>query len=139
MVEKIIDTFNLTAFVDINLYKQLIRDTIDFSKIRRSAEMLRIASTNWKLGNVDIFGNKDMTDELGFEIIRGSSAIPGFFPPAMIDGVRHVDAGVLLTTPLSPAVKAGADTLHVVFLDPKVSNIPVDRRRAPWASFPGST
>lgn len=126
LVQRILNSFNLSAFVDIDRYRQLIRETIDFAKIRQSDKALRITSTNWKTGGLDCYGNTDMTEDLGFDIIRGSSAIPGVFPPAIIDGVRHVDSGVLLTTPLSGAIDAGGDTLHVIFLDPEVRNIPDD-------------
>lgn len=133
--QRILNSFNLTAFVDIERYKQLIRETIDFGRIRQSDTVLRVASTNWKTGRLNIFGNEDMTEDIGFEIIRGSSAIPGFFPPAIINGVRYVDAGLLLTTPLSPAIRAGADTLHIIFLDPRVEDIPVDRLQSTLSIF----
>jgi hypothetical protein len=37
--------------------------------------------------------------------------------------VPYVDGGVLLNTPLKPAIDAGASTVHVIFLDPLVKNI----------------
>jgi hypothetical protein len=66
-----------------------------------------------------------MTDEHGRLILMGSAALPGFFPPVNIGGEVYVDAGVLGYTRLAPALDAGADTLHVIYLDPDVENIPV--------------
>ena len=122
-----LDLFALTSFVSVEPFKQTIRETIDLAAIRQSDKVAKVATTNWETGRVNIYENSDMTDDRGRHIIRGSAAIPGFFPPVPIDGQLHVDGGVLMTTPLSPAIGAGADTLHIIFLDPKVENIPIER------------
>jgi predicted acylesterase/phospholipase RssA len=54
-----------------------------------------------------------------------SSAIPGFFSPSPIGAQLFVDGGVLENTPLNPAIDAGADALHVIYLDPDVDKIPI--------------
>jgi hypothetical protein len=38
-----------------------------------------------------------------------------------------VDGGAVMNTPLSCAITAGATTLHVIYLDPDVANIPLHR------------
>ena len=40
-----------------------------------------------------------------------------------------VDGGVLMNTPLSPAIRAGATELHVVYLDPEIRRIPLGERQ----------
>ncbi|HEX6861550.1 MAG TPA: patatin-like phospholipase family protein, partial [Thermoanaerobaculia bacterium] len=75
-------------------------------------------------GALDIFHNLDMTDRLGPAILMASSAIPGIFPPVTIGAEPHVDGGVLMNTPLKLATDAGADILHVIYLDPQVRAIP---------------
>ena len=62
-----------------------------------------------------------MTDELGPRAILASAAIPGFFPPTEVGAQPFVDGGVVLNTPLVPAIEAGADILHVIYMDPDVS------------------
>ena len=54
------------------------------------------------------------------------SSIPGFWPPAEIGAQPFVDGGVLMNTPLKLAIDAGADTLHVIHLDPQVKDIPIE-------------
>jgi predicted acylesterase/phospholipase RssA len=65
-----------------------------------------------------------MSDKLGPRAILASAAIPGFFPPTEVGAQPFVDGGVVLNTPLVPAIDAGADVLHVIYMDPDVSNIP---------------
>ena len=93
--------------------------------IRESDIKLRIISTNWDTGVVRIFENWDMTDQLTDSIVLSSTAMPGVFPGVVMDGDTYVDGGVVMNTPLLPALQAGADTLHLIYLDPSVGSIPV--------------
>jgi predicted acylesterase/phospholipase RssA len=93
--------------------------------IRESEVKLRVAATDWSKGTVKIFTNIDITDDYAVRFILASTAIPGLFPPVFIDGDWYVDGGLVLNTPLLPAMRAGAATLHVIYLDPSVSSIPV--------------
>jgi NTE family protein len=68
-----------------------------------------------------------MRDEVGHLAIMASTSIPGVFPPIEIGGDPYVDGGILLNTPLKPAIEAGGETLHVIYLDPDVKNIPLRR------------
>jgi predicted acylesterase/phospholipase RssA len=67
-----------------------------------------------------------MTDDYADRFILASTAIPGIFPPVIIEGDSYVDGGLIMNTPLLPALRAGAATLHVVYLDPAVKAIPID-------------
>jgi predicted acylesterase/phospholipase RssA len=98
---------------------------LDFARIRSSRHGLRIISTNWQSGELRTFDNKDMTDEMGPLIIAASSAIPGFLRPVLIGAEPHVDGGVLMNTPLTPAIQAGASELHVIYIDPRVYTVPL--------------
>jgi predicted acylesterase/phospholipase RssA len=65
-----------------------------------------------------------MTEERGPLIVMGSSALPGIFPVVEVPPLT-VDGGVVMNTPLSPAIRAGATQMHVVYLDPEVSQVPL--------------
>ncbi len=124
--ERIANLFDFSVFVSTEPWHQAIRDTINFSSIRRcDTRMLRIFGTNWATGTLRIFRNHDMTDNLGPLAILASSAIPGIFPPVNVGAEPFVDGGVLMNTPLRPALDEGADVLHVVYLDPDVAAIPL--------------
>jgi NTE family protein len=48
------------------------------------------------------------------EVLYASACIPGLFPPAVLDGTRHVDGGVLEPAPIPRAVSLGATTIYVL-------------------------
>ncbi|HET6873895.1 MAG TPA: patatin-like phospholipase family protein [Acidimicrobiales bacterium] len=48
------------------------------------------------------------------EILYASACLPGLFPPAVLDGHRHVDGGVLEPVPIGRAVDLDASTVYVL-------------------------
>lgn len=125
--ERALQLFDMSAFISTEPLRQNIKKIIQFECIRRSDKLLRVAATDWNTGEIKVFENRDMTDELGPQIMQASAAIPGIFPPVKIAGDTYIDGGVVMTTPLKPAIKAGATTLHVIYLDPDVGTIPIRR------------
>ncbi|MGH8067239.1 MAG: patatin-like phospholipase family protein [Candidatus Entotheonellia bacterium] len=125
LLQRVTELFNFASFVSPQPMAQTLRETIRFADIRRAEKVLRIAATNWETGQLRTYSNQDMTDQLGPLVIMASAAIPGFFPPVEIGSQSFVDGGVLMNTPLPLAIAAGADTLHVIYLDPRIENIPL--------------
>lgn len=123
--ERSLNLFNIGSFVSRERYLKLIERNIGFEKIRNSATALRVIATNWDAGVLEAFPNEAMTDEIGASMIAASGALPGFFSPVRIGGTAYVDAAVLGYTSLAPAIDAGADVLHVIYVDPDVKNIPI--------------
>lgn len=125
--ERITKFFDFSAFVSTEPWEQTIRRTINFASIRaEETRRLAVFATNWATGDLRVFDNHDMTGQIGPRVIRASSAIPGIFPQVQVGAEPYVDGGVLLNTPLLPALEAGADVLHVIYLDPDISAIPLD-------------
>ncbi|HBL28193.1 MAG TPA: hypothetical protein DD490_15270 [Acidobacteria bacterium] len=114
---------DFSAALDTQPYDTLIRETIDFDAVRRSPIALRIFATAWTTGLPRRFDNE--TGTLTAEAVQASASIPGVFPPTVAGGEPCVDGGLSINTPLAPAIAAGAEVVHVVFLDPKVSDIPM--------------
>lgn len=112
---------------------RLIDATIDPGKVLQSSTILKLAATNWDTGCLTVFTNRPEADsgETGMPeenvamAVLASTAIPGIFPAVEIDGAHYVDGGVVMNTPLTPAVRAGAATLHLIYLDPYVADIPL--------------
>lgn len=125
LTERLLYTLAIDNFITREPFNRLVREVVKFDSIRRTRMALRIAATNWETGRVEIFSNFDFTDKLGPRIIMASSALPGFFAPETVGAQPYVDGAVLMNTPLNPAIKARADCLHVIYLDPDVSSIPV--------------
>jgi len=103
---------------------ELIVDTLDLGRLAASPAELWVAATNWHLGDVRVFGKEQMLAGVGLAAVQASTAIPGIFPPVPIDGQPYVDGGLVMNTPIKPAIDAGADVLHVVYVDPRVADIP---------------
>jgi NTE family protein len=105
--------------------RRLIEKTISFQNIRESDKVLKVATTNWSTGDLRVFDNNDLTDELGPKAVLASTSIPGIFPQIEIQGEYYADGGVVMNTPMNLAIDAGADILHVIYLDPEVKAIPL--------------
>lgn len=116
---------DLSAFVSSEPLSQLVSRIISLEAVRRSDKALRVVAANWATGEVKVFENKDMTDEVGYQAILGSAAIPGFFQPQYISGEPYVDGGVVMNTPLKCALQAAATILHVIYLDPDIEKLPL--------------
>src|SRR5262249_28779285 len=104
---------------------RLIKEAVRFDNIRESHKVLKIAATNWRTGHLKVFENRDLTDEIGPDAVLASTALPGIFPQVEIDGEYYADGGVVMNTPLNLAIEAGADVLHIVYLNPDVRAIPL--------------
>lgn len=122
---RVLEFVDLSAFVCAEPLDKLVRKIVSLEAIRRSTMALRIVAANWATGEVKVFKNEDMTDEIGYQIILASAAIPGFFPPQYIDGYPYVDGGVVMNTPLDCAIKAGGNWLHIIYLDPDIGKLPL--------------
>lgn len=116
---------------DIAPMTRLIRDNISLERIRSSGKQLRVTAANWQKGNTRTFGNRDFTDEAGYQVITAAMAIPGAVPRQRIDLDEFVDGAMLMEHPLQPAIEArdpeSSDrlTLHVIYLDPEFEEGPL--------------
>jgi predicted acylesterase/phospholipase RssA len=120
-----LEFIDLSAFVSPEPVNRFVREVISLESIRRSQKALRVVAANWATGELKTFENKDMTEEHGYQALLASAAVPGFFPPQYIDGEPYVDGGVVMNTPLRCAIQAGADFLHVIYLDPDINELPL--------------
>jgi predicted acylesterase/phospholipase RssA len=124
---KALELIDLSALISTEPFVELIHQRIRLDEIRRSSWNLRIAATNWRTGAVRIFDKPEMTDAIGHRILLASSALPGLFPSVEIEGDLYVDGGIVMNTPLKPAIDSGADTLHIIYMDPDISRVPLPR------------
>lgn len=117
---RILESFNLGALFSRSPLEALVAETIDLSRLRASGNALFVATSDWKNGVPKVLGKTDVTDRLGTAAILASVAIPGVFPPVDLDGTPCVDGALFMNTPLLPAIRAGANVLHIIYLDPQV-------------------
>lgn len=143
---RVIELVDVSTFIATERLRDLVYSTIALGEIRANSDRaLAIAATNWELGEVQLFGNVKsgawpnltvLDDKIGHKAILASTAIPGVFPPVEIYHTKYVDGGLLLNTPLSPAIKGlraiAPDKndewiLHVIYLDPDLKDVPPGR------------
>jgi predicted acylesterase/phospholipase RssA len=124
---RVLDSFDFSALIDPGPLYELVEETVDLAGLRVSSRALTLIATNWTYGTVAHFNRLEVAGPVGVQAILGSAAIPGLFPPVPIGGALFVDGGVLMNTPLDPAIRNGADVLHVIYLDPHVCDIPFPR------------
>ena len=120
-----LDLFDVQSFISGDPYRNLVTRRLKPSDIRMSWRRLRISATNWLTGEVRVFANDEMSDEQTHNIVLASSAVPGIFPPVSVDGVPFADGGVVMYTPLRPAIDAGAEEIHVISVNPEVSALQI--------------
>ncbi|HEY8022169.1 MAG TPA: patatin-like phospholipase family protein [Thermoanaerobaculia bacterium] len=126
---RLLELIDFSSLLSTSPFPRTLRRVLRLESIRRSRRRLLITATNFDTGALEIFANQDMTDEIGDLVVMASSATPGIFPPVVIPPSTYVDGGVLMNTPLQPAIRAGADLLHVVYLDPDILHIPLSDLR----------
>jgi predicted acylesterase/phospholipase RssA len=112
--------------IDKGNFERILARAIDLAGVRRSDRALRVTTTNWRTGRPHVFANQDLTDARGHLPLYASAAFPGV-PPVVIEGEPFADGAYLLDQPMQPAVAAGAETLHVIYMDPDIKNIPLRR------------
>lgn len=128
--QRVLELVDLSAVISTEPLAKLIQRTIKLEQIRSSLIRLVVATTNWKTGDLRLFENQEMTDDSGHEIIRASASLPGIFPSVEIQNEPYVDGGVVMNTPLKPAIERGASVLHIIYINPDVVRIPLPRVRS---------
>ncbi len=104
-------------------WARTLQDQIDFDRLVGSPIQLRITATEVESGQLRIFTN----DEITVRHVLASCSIPIVYPWTILNGMHYWDGGVMASTPLAPAIDAGAHEIIVVLLSP------VGARRMPLA------
>jgi hypothetical protein len=107
-------------------FERIVARTIDLAAVRTSDKVLHVLTTNWRTGKLRVFGNADMTEAVGHQAIYASATFPGL-PPHVIDGEPYVDGAYLLDAPTRSAWFAGATVMHLIYMDPDIDQIPLQR------------
>lgn len=121
--DRLLQTVDFGSFMDLAPFRDLLHQVIDEQSIFSSPRKLAIIATDWLTGKATLFNNASFRGDEGVKAVMASTAIPGVFPPVLIDRDLYVDGGVVQNTPLKPAIDLGASELHVVILDPKHADI----------------
>ena len=114
---------DISPFLDVSPFDDLVRSAVDPHALCSSFKKLSVTATNWTTGMPQTFDFCATTEKQAWDAIRASAAIPGIFPPVTINGHLFIDGGVVMNTPIKPAIEKGATELHVVGLNPRVPDL----------------
>lgn len=114
---------DLSVFVSTTGFGDLLRRRVNAQRVKASSTALQVLATNWRTGDLQVFDPRELAPDVLLQAIEASAAVPGLVPPVVIDGEPYADGGLVMNTGLGPAIDAGADVLHVVYMDTAVSNM----------------
>jgi NTE family protein len=112
------ETIDLDSFLlDTSPLGKLISSNVDISALRKSGKDIYVALTRLKpveSNALEIVGRENVTHSH----ILASCSLPFIFPQVIIGKETFCDGGVVMNSPLKPAIDAGADEIYVLDLTP---------------------
>jgi NTE family protein len=112
------ETIDLDSFlIDTSPLAELIASNVNLEAVRKSAKKFFLAMTQLKPPRdnaLQIVSN----DKITHHHILASCSLPLIFPPVTIGDSEFCDGGVVMNSPLKPAIDAGADEIYVLDLTP---------------------
>ncbi|HVF58517.1 MAG TPA: patatin-like phospholipase family protein [Thermoanaerobaculia bacterium] len=121
---RLLQSVDFGALVTWEPFLRLVPATIDFAALGASPKEVVAIACNWREGTVRPFDREAIAETYREQAVLASAAIPGLFPPVVIEDTPYVDGATLANTPMAPAIRLGANELHVIYLDPLVRNVP---------------
>ncbi|MCO4760423.1 MAG: patatin-like phospholipase family protein [Myxococcales bacterium] len=104
------DNKGIERFIRENFERNGMANHFRLLKVERDKD-LYIGATNLNTAQAVVFGHDEDCSVTISEAVQASSAIPGFFRPARLNGHDYIDAGVRKTANISQAVKSGAQLI----------------------------
>ncbi len=104
----------IKPLLDTKPLQKILQDNLDFKALKQSNTKIIITAVNMLTGHPEFFHQK----EIQLKHILASSAMPLLFPWQEIKGEPYWDGGVMVNTPIAPALDSGADEIIVVLLSP---------------------
>ncbi len=104
------DNCSIERYLRKNLEEKGIPNEFD-GFLAHTGKELYIAAMNLDTAEQVVFGHDEDDSVTVSEAIQASTALPGFYKPAHINGVYYVDGGVRRTANLDVAIEHGADLI----------------------------
>lgn len=132
LTERVLSIPSMTPFFNVQPFKDQLKQHIDLARIRNSDKELVVMASDWAKGMPRAFTKPELTDELGHDIIQASCTFLLAFPFVEIEGRPYGGAPGSMATPLKPAIDLFAGrqeplTIHLVFLQPTMDQVPIDK------------
>lgn len=126
MMQRIASPYDLNPF-NINPFRTMIEELVDFEKVRDCQDMaLFISTTNVETGRGRVFSR----DEINVDVIMASTCLPFLYQAVEIDGEHYWDGGYMGNPPLIPFLNATdcSDILIIQINPTKRSGVPKSAR-----------
>jgi predicted acylesterase/phospholipase RssA len=106
-----------TGLFDNRSLERWLRRSLDRTRMpndfrefaRKRKRQLYVAACNLDTAERVIFGPDEKHDISISQAVQASTALPGFYRPARIDGVDYIDGGIRNTANIDVAIEKGAD------------------------------
>ena len=93
----------------LDAMRRMLQAQYHYQRIEQARLPLHIVATDRLLGEEVVLSQGPLVDA-----VLASAAIPGIFPPVLVDGRELVDGGICNNTPISVAVGLGAKRIIVL-------------------------
>lgn len=97
------------SLVSSDALRRLLTTHLRFASLEDAAVPLHVVAADVQSGLEVVLSRGD-----AIEAILASAAIPGVFPPVVVDGHALMDGGVANNTPISHALALGASDLYIL-------------------------
>ncbi len=104
----------IKPLLDTKPMEKVLHDNLDFKALKKSKTKIIITAVNMLTGHPEFFNQS----QIQLKHILASGAMPLLFPWQEINGEPYWDGGVMVNTPIAPALDFGADEIIVVLLSP---------------------
>ena len=104
----------IKPLLDTKPLQKMLHDNLDFKALKKSKIKIIITAVNMLTGHPEFFNQS----QIQLKHILASGAMPLLFPWQEINGEPYWDGGVMVNTPIAPALDFGADEIIVVLLSP---------------------
>ncbi len=103
-----------SPMADTTRMRKLLADHIHIESLRKSEIEIIITAIHMPTSQVRFFNQQTIE----IDHLMAAAAIPGLFPWQFIENEPYWDAGIMVNTPIAPALKRGAKEIIVVLLSP---------------------
>ena len=118
-----------SPIMDTTPLRRLLENTLEIETLRNSKTDILISAVNMRTSEITYFNQSTIT----LEHVMASSAMPMFFPWQIIKGEPYWDGGLMVNTPIAPALERHPKEIIAVLLSPVGAfkqKLPQDHRHA---------
>lgn len=121
MAARVFSPYDLNP-VGLNPLRDVLEDSIDFSRLAKSAMRLFVTATNVRTGRGRVFRNEEITPD----ILLASACLPTMFQAIEIEGDAYWDGGYAGNPTITPLVRdcQSRDTIIVQINPVERANVP---------------